>query len=165
VGYGLETVVLRYFNVFGPRQDPGSQYSAVIPKFISALLDGNAPTINGDGEQSRDFTFIENVVHANLLAVNAEKASGRLYNIACGGNISIMRLQAKLQELIGTDVEPNWKPTRASDVRHSLADISRARAELGYEPVVSIDEGLARTVEHYCELRRAKQRADAQPAA
>ena len=152
VAYGLETVALRYFNVFGPRQDPRSQYAAVIPNFITALLARTAPTIFGDGEQSRDFTFVENVVNANLLAIDAPGASGRVYNVACGVEYTLNELVGELQRLIGTDVEPVHAPARQGEVRRSLADLSRAAADLAYVPTVDLREGLRRTVEHYEEL-------------
>ncbi len=146
--YGLETVAIRYFNVFGPRQDPLSQYAAVIPRFITALLAGEAPIVYGDGEQSRDFTYVDNVVEANLLAAVAEGASGKAFNVACGERISLNRLLDELRSIIGTEVEPNYLEGRPGDVKHSLADISRARDQLGYEPLVKLDEGLRRTVEY-----------------
>jgi len=149
--YGLETVVLRYFNVFGPRQDPHSQYAAVIPKFITALLKGESPTIFGDGEQSRDFTYVENVVRANIAACEADKAVGEVINIACGSNISINALFKLIASLIGSDVEPIYAPPRPGDVRHSLADISKAKALLGLREVVDLREGLERTIAWYRE--------------
>ena len=155
VGYGLETVALRYFNVFGARQDPTSQYAAVVPNFITALLDGAPVTIFGDGEQSRDFTHVDNVVRANLLAVDAPDVSGRVFNVACGRKVSLNELVAELQELIGCDVQTLYAPERAGDVPHSLASLERARAELGYEPEVDLREGLTRTIEHYREQRAA----------
>ena len=147
--YGLESVALRYFNVFGPRQDPNSQYSAVIPKFIVALKDGIAPEIYGDGEQSRDFTFVEDVVQANLLAMDAPDAAGHAFNVAVGHEHSLNELVATLNRLIGSDIEPLYRPPRPGDVRHSLADISLARRLLGYEPAVSFEDGLERTVQAY----------------
>jgi UDP-glucose 4-epimerase len=151
VAYGLETVALRYFNVFGPRQDPRSQYAAVIPNFITALLAATPPTIFGDGEQSRDFTFVENVVQANLLAMDAPGVSGRVYNVACGVQYTLNELVGELQQLIGTDVAPLHAPGRDGEVRHSLADLSRTFADLGYVPRVDLREGLRRTVEHYLQ--------------
>ncbi|MDQ7005983.1 MAG: SDR family oxidoreductase [Acidobacteriota bacterium] len=146
--YGLKTVALRYFNVFGPRQDPGSEYSAVIPKFASMMLAGQAPTINGDGRQTRDFTFIENVVQINLLAAEApEEACGEAYNVACGERISLLDLVDRLNKILGTAIEPVHGPPRAGDIQHSLADISKAERLLGYRVKVGLDEGLARTVE------------------
>jgi UDP-N-acetylglucosamine/UDP-N-acetyl-alpha-D-glucosaminouronate 4-epimerase len=155
VGYGLETVALRYFNVFGARQDPSSQYAAVIPNFITALLDNRAVTIFGDGEQSRDFTHVDNVVQANLLAMHAADVSGKVFNVACGRKVSLNELVGQLQQLIGSDVETIYAPRRAGDVPHSLASLDRARAELGYEPGVDLREGLTRTIEHYREQRAA----------
>jgi nucleoside-diphosphate-sugar epimerase len=145
--YGLETVALRYFNVFGPRQDPASEYAAVVPRFISQLAAGNRPVIYGDGEQSRDFTYVDNVVAANLLALDAEKAAGRVYNVACGARITLNALLAHLNELLGTDLPPVYTEGRRGEVRHSLADISRIRDELGYEPAIELREGLRRTAE------------------
>jgi nucleoside-diphosphate-sugar epimerase len=151
--YGLQTVALRYFNVFGPRQDPQSQYAAVIPNFITALLKGESPVIFGDGEQSRDFTYVANVVHANMLAIEAPDLGGKIYNVACGERITLNRLVAELRELLGSDVEPVYEAARAGDIRHSLADLSLATAELGYTPGVLLRDGLNRTIEHYQELR------------
>jgi UDP-N-acetylglucosamine/UDP-N-acetyl-alpha-D-glucosaminouronate 4-epimerase len=150
--YKFETVAIRYFNVFGPRQDPNSPYSAVIPKFISAILEGKQPTIFGDGLQSRDFTFVENVVHGNLLAADAQDVAGRVFNVACGGNITLLDLLNSLNKLLGTDVEPIFEKPRPGDVRQSLADISLARKLLDYEPQVSLHEGLARSIEYYKQL-------------
>ena len=147
--YGLDTVALRYFNVFGPRQDPTSQYAAVIPNFIAALLAGRPPVIFGDGEQSRDFTYVANVVQANMLAMDAPGAAGRVYNVACGERVTLNRLVAELRDLLGSDIEPIYEAPRAADVRHSLADLSRARAELGYEPSVQLRDGLERTIQHF----------------
>jgi len=144
--YGLSTVSLRYFNVFGPRQDPRSEYAAVIPRFVTAALAGQAPKVFGDGEQTRDFTFVENVVDANLLAAEAEGADGGLFNIACGERISLNRLLREIGEIIGRPVKAEYGPARAGDVKHSLADISLARKVLGFEPRVSVREGLERTV-------------------
>lgn len=147
--YGLETVVLRYFNVFGPRQDPESQYSAVIPKFVTAMLDGRRPTIFGDGKQSRDFVYIDNVVLCNLLAADAPRAVGRTLNVACGKQINLLELVAAINAALGTHIEPIFADPRPSDVRDSLADISLARELLGYEPTADFDEGLRRSIEHY----------------
>ena len=155
VGYGLETVALRYFNVFGARQDPTSQYAAVVPNFIAALLDNRPVTIFGDGEQSRDFTHVDNIVQANLLAMDAPDVSGKVFNIAYGRKVTLNELVAELQELIGSDVEAIYAPRRPGDVPHSLASLDRARAELGYEPEVDLREGLTRTIEHYREQRAA----------
>jgi len=145
--YGLETVALRYFNVFGPRQDPRSQYAAVVPNFITSLLTGERPTIFGDGEQSRDFTYVENVVQANLLAMEADVAPGRVYNVACGERVSLNQLFSVLRELADRGVEPVYAAPRAGDVRHSLADLTASRRDLGYEPTVDLREGLRRSVE------------------
>jgi nucleoside-diphosphate-sugar epimerase len=146
--YGLETVTLRYFNVFGPRQDPNSQYAAVIPRFVSALAEGKAPTIFGDGEQTRDFTFIDNVVQANILAATADHPDlpGKAMNIGCGGRYSINELLRHLQEIMGTDVTPSYVAPRPGDVRDSQADITLARTLIGYEPSVELREGLEKTV-------------------
>jgi len=147
--YGLETVRLRYFNVFGPRQDPASPYSAVIPLFITAMLAGRAPTIFGDGQQSRDFTYIKNIVHANLLAADAKNVAGKVFNVATGESASLLDLIAAINGILNTKIVPSHQPARAGDVRHSRADISRARAELGFEPTVNLQEGLRRAVEYY----------------
>jgi UDP-glucose 4-epimerase len=150
--YGLETVTLRYFNVFGPRQDPQSQYAAVIPKFITEILAGKRPTIFGDGLQSRDFTYIDNIVHGNLLAADAPAAVGQTINVACGQQNTLLELLAVINHALGTKVEPIFAPVRAGDVRDSLADIALARKLLKYEPIVGFEEGLRRTVEYYRQL-------------
>ncbi len=155
--YGFETISLRYFNIFGPKQDPESIYSAVIPKFIHALLHGYPPTIYGDGEQSRDFTYIENVVHANLLAMEKNHTYGEVLNIACGRGTSLNQLLAFLQEITGINISPHHEEPRKGDVRHSLADIQRAKQVLNYEPQVEIEEGLRRTVEYYRKELRGDQ--------
>lgn len=149
--YGLETVCLRYFNVFGPRQDPGSPYSAVIPLFITALLEGQQPVIYGDGEQTRDFTFIENVVQGNLRAVEApaESVAGRTFNVANGKSISLNEMLSQLNKLLGMNVKARFEPARVGDVRDSLADISAARTYLGYDPRIGFEEGLERSIEYY----------------
>ncbi len=145
--YGLETVALRYFNVFGPRQDPTSQYAAVIPLFITAMIDGRQPLIYGDGLQSRDFTFVENVVHGNLLACKAPAAAaGRVVNLACGDSVSLLELIGDINAILGTDIQPVHADPRPGDIKHSKADITRARELLGYETRVSFREGLERTV-------------------
>jgi UDP-glucose 4-epimerase len=149
--YGLETVALRYFNVFGPGQDPTSQYAAVIPNFITAALAGTVPRIFGDGEQSRDFTFIDNVVQANLLAMNAPDVAGRTFNIASGAALSLNDVIAILRRLTGRDIEPEYLPRRPGDIKHSLADISAARAGLGYAPQVTFAEGIGIVLEHFAE--------------
>lgn len=147
--YGLETVSLRYFNVFGPRQDPTSQYSAVIPKFITAMLRGERPTIYGDGTQTRDFTFVLNNVLANIAAAKAPQVAGRVFNIACGTSFSLLDLVREINGILGTSIDPIFAPPRAGDVRHSLADITAAKQNLGYEVVVDFREGLRRTIEWY----------------
>ncbi|MCX7626662.1 MAG: SDR family oxidoreductase [Candidatus Sumerlaeaceae bacterium] len=147
--YGLETVSLRYFNVFGPRQDPTSQYSAVIPKFITAMLRGQSPTIYGDGTQTRDFTYVLNNVLANIAAAQAPHVSGRVFNIACGASFSLLDLVREINTVLGTSIEPVFAPPRAGDVRHSLADISEAKAALGYKVIIDFREGLRRTIEWY----------------
>jgi UDP-glucose 4-epimerase len=147
--YGLETVTLRYFNVFGPRQDPQSQYAAVIPKFITEMLAGRRPTIFGDGKQSRDFTYVDNVVRGNLLAADAPAAVGKTINVACGESFDLLQVVAGINRALGTSIQPSFAEPRAGDVRESLADISLARKLLNYEPTVGFDEGLARTIEFY----------------
>ena len=147
--YGLETVALRYFNVFGPRQDPHSQYAAVIPNFLTAALAGERPRIFGDGSQTRDFTFISNVVDANLLAMNAPDVAGRAINVACGARISLNEVISDLAELSGRDIDPVYLPPRAGDVPHSMADITLAREVLGFDPDVSFREGLAQTKDDF----------------
>ena len=147
--YGLETVTIRYFNVFGPRQDPSSPYSGVISLFISALVDGRQPTIYGDGEHTRDFTYVANVVDGVLRACTAEGASGEVINVATGGRISLNTLFRTVRQLVGTNVEPIYAAPRPGDVKDSQADIAKARRILGYEPSVSFEEGLAKTVNWY----------------
>lgn len=153
--YGLETVTIRYFNVFGPRQDPSSPYSGVISLFISALVAGRPPVIHGDGGQTRDFTYVANVVDGVLRAVDAPRASGEVVNVATGGRVSLNALFQTLQAQIGAQVEPSYGPERAGDVRDSQADITKARTLLGYEPIVSFEAGLARTVAWYRKARGA----------
>lgn len=147
--YGLETVTVRYFNVFGPRQDPNSQYAAVIPKFVTAMLAGERPTIFGDGQQSRDFTYIDNIVHGNLLAAESPHAVGRSINVACGEQFSLLDLVDAINEVLGTRIEPIFEPARTGDVRESLADITLARKLLNYEPTIGFTEGLRRTIAYY----------------
>jgi nucleoside-diphosphate-sugar epimerase len=155
--YGLETVSLRYFNVFGPRQDPSSQYSGVISRFISALLGGGQPVIYGDGEQSRDFTYIDNVVDANLKAAESSRAVGQVINVANGERITLNDLLAELKNLTGrSDVVADYREPRSGDVKHSLADISRARDLLGFEPLVDLRTGLQRTINWWKNSRFAK---------
>lgn len=153
--YGLETVSLRYFNVFGPRQDPASEYAAVIPKFIMAMLDGDRPTIYGDGRQTRDFTYIDNVVNGNLLACTATGAVGETINLAAGGRIALNDLVAQLNTIMETELPPSYTAERKGDIMHSRASIEKARELLGYEPIVSFAEGLRRTVAWY---RRSEAR-------
>lgn len=155
--YGLETVALRYFNVFGPRQDPKSDYSAVIPLFTTAVLNNKRPTIFGDGGQTRDFTFIDNVVSANLLASTApaEKAAGKVFNIGNGAQTSLNTLLDEIKKVLHSDIEPIYAPVRTGDVRDSLADIEQARECLGYEPLVQLPEGLRQTIEWYSESLKA----------
>ncbi len=147
--YGLETVALRYFNVFGPRQDPASQYAAVIPRFVTSALEGKQPVIFGDGLQSRDFCFIDNAIEANLLACTAKGAAGHVFNIACGVRTTLLDVLDQLGAILGRPINAIHEPARAGDVKHSLADITAARQVLGYPASVSFAEGLARTVEWY----------------
>lgn len=154
--FGLETVGLRYFNVFGPRQDPASPYSAVIPLFVTAILSGNPPTIFGDGGQSRDFIFVKNVVRGNLLAGDTPAAAGRIFNMAEGRQTSLLQLLNLLSDLLGQSVEPNFQPARVGDVRESLADITQARTVLGYEPITTLEEGLRQTIDYYREIAERK---------
>ena len=151
--YGIETVAIRYFNVFGPGQDPDSPYSAVIPLFITSLLNGQRPTVYGDGSQSRDFTFVANVVHGNLLAMDAASSvSGRVMNVANGRATSLLELLQALNKMLGTNIEPILAPPRIGDVRESLADITLATQILGYEPIVGFEEGLRRSIDYYRSL-------------
>jgi nucleoside-diphosphate-sugar epimerase len=152
--YGLETVSTRYFNVFGPRQDPSSPYSGVISLFTSALLSGRRPVIYGDGEQTRDFTFVANVVDGVRLACEIPKIGGEMVNLAAGGRVSLNRLVRVLNDIIGTNIDPIYKPARAGDVNDSQADISRAASLLGYRPTVPFEEGLALTVD-WCRHAQA----------
>ncbi len=154
--FGIETVTIRYFNVFGPRQDPDSPYSAVIPLFVTALLAGKQPMIYGDGQQSRDFTYVGNVVHGNLLAADAPDVSGRVFNVANGRSTTLLQLISLLNQYLSTKVEPIFQPPRVGDVRESLADISEARRALAYEPQVDFEEGLRRTIAYYRETAGKK---------
>jgi nucleoside-diphosphate-sugar epimerase len=155
--YKLETVALRYFNIFGPRQDPSSQYSGVISRFISALSRGDAPVIYGDGEQSRDFTYVANAVEANLLAAEAPRAAGKVINVANGRQTTLNELLAAAKKLTGRDdAEAVYRESRAGDVRHSLADITRARELLGYEPRVPLEDGLRHTLDWWKGSRFAQ---------
>ena len=155
--YGLETISLRYFNVFGPRQDPGSQYSGVISRFILALESGERPVVYGDGEQTRDFTYISNVVDANLLAAEAREAGGKIFNIANGQSVSINQVLETLQKLTGrTEVSAEYAESRPGDVRDSLADLNAAKSVLGYTPVVGLEEGLRLTLDWWKTSRFSK---------
>jgi nucleoside-diphosphate-sugar epimerase len=151
--YGLETVALRYFNIFGPRQDPKSQYAAVIPNFVNAALDGRAATIYGDGHTSRDFCFVDNAVEANLLACTAPGAAGELFNIACGESTSLLEVIDAIAEIVGKRVPPKHDPPRTGDIKHSLADVSKARKLLGYSGRVKFKEGIAKTIAWYKQSR------------
>ncbi|MEW6211577.1 MAG: SDR family oxidoreductase [Acidobacteriota bacterium] len=147
--YGFEAVSLRYFNIFGPRQDPQSQYAAVIPRFVTALLEGRRPVIYGDGLQSRDFTYVENVVEANLLAAEAEGVAGRCFNVACGGRYTLVELLDRMKNIIGSDIEAEHTPPVKGDIRDSQAAIERAERMLGYRVKVDFEEGLRRTIEWF----------------
>jgi UDP-glucose 4-epimerase len=151
--YGLPTISLRYFNVFGPHQDPASHYAAVIPKFIAMMLRGEQPTVYGDGLQSRDFTYIDNVVAANLLAAEAPESISGYFNVACGDRISLLELIERLNTILGTDLVARHEPARPGDVRDSQADITRVRETLGFAPLVSFDDGLRQTVEFFRGIR------------
>jgi nucleoside-diphosphate-sugar epimerase len=150
--YGLETVTIRYFNVFGPRQDPSSPYSGVISLFISALSENRQPTIYGDGEQTRDFTYVGNVVDGVLRACTASEASGEVINVATGGRVSLNELFRTIRGLTGATVEPRYAPARVGDVRDSQADISKARRILGYVPSTNLEQGLDRTIAWYRKM-------------
>lgn len=145
--HGIETVALRYFNVFGPRQDPSSDYAAVIPKFIDSMIAGDRPTIYGDGTQTRDFTYVDNVVQANRKAAESD-AAGAVLNVATGDRVSVNGLVDSINEILGTEIEPRYDDPRPGDVKHSGADISRAKREIDYEPSVDFETGLRRTIEH-----------------
>jgi nucleoside-diphosphate-sugar epimerase len=147
--YGLENVALRYFNIFGPRQDPGSPYSGVLAKYCTAFLEGTEPSVFGDGEQTRDFTYVENAVQANLLACEAPNVSGKVFNVGVGGRVSLNEVLRELRKITGKALEAKYEPPRDGDIRDSQADISQAREFLGYEPQVRFEEGLARTFEWY----------------
>jgi UDP-glucose 4-epimerase len=147
--YGLETVSLRYFNVFGPRQDATSQYSGVLALFIPAVLQDRRPTIYGDGLQSRDFTYVQNVAEANLLACKVPGIAGQVFNIACGDRITVNSMLQQINKITGKDITPIYADQRAGDIKHSQADITRAREHLGYEPKVNFEEGLRNTIEWY----------------
>jgi nucleoside-diphosphate-sugar epimerase len=159
--YDFETVVLRYFNVFGPRQGANSAYAAVIPRFIDALLNKRSPVIYGDGSQTRDFTYVQNVVEANLTACDRQGVAGRTFNIAGGRSISLLQLLGDMAAIVGTGVEPVFQAARTGDVPHSLADISAARSGLGYDPRVEVREGLERTVQFAIGPEAASRRTAA----
>jgi nucleoside-diphosphate-sugar epimerase len=156
--YALETVALRYFNVFGPRQDPRSEYAAVIPKMIIAAREGSPMTIFGDGEQTRDFTFVDNVVHANLLAMNAKDVAGEVFNIAVGERVSLNDLLRLVVEITGSEIDARYAPERPGDVRHSQADVGKARTGLAYEPLFTLAEGLRRTIDWHLALAETAAR-------
>jgi UDP-glucose 4-epimerase len=162
--YGLETVRLRYFNVFGPRQPPDSPYAAVIPRFLEAMLEGRRPIIYGDGRQSRDFTFVDDVVQANLLAAQAPGAAGKVFNVACGRRTSLLDLVSTINGLLGTAIEPIHEEARAGDVRDSQADISRAQQELGFRPTTNVEEGIRRCLEYYRSRAKKSGTRSANPA-
>lgn len=147
--YGLETVCLRYFNVFGPRQDPKSEYAAVVPRFATRLLAGKQPIIYGDGEQTRDFTFVSNVVDANWKAATHPDAAGEVFNIGCGGQTSLNQLARYLNDILGTDIKSCHEPARMGDVRHSVADVTKAKRIMGYTPAVTLEQGLRKVIEWY----------------
>jgi nucleoside-diphosphate-sugar epimerase len=147
--FGLETISLRYFNVFGPQQDPTSQYAAAIPAFVTAILKGKPPTVYGDGEQSRDFTYVDNVVEANMRAARAKQTKGDVVNIATGESVTVNAIIKMINELVGKSVKPIYEPARKGDVKHSLADISLARKLIGFKPVVLFKEGLEKAIEWY----------------
>lgn len=157
--YGVETVSLRYFNVFGPRQDPQSQYAAVIPLFVQAALDGVPPVVHGDGLQSRDFTYIDNVVQANLRAMDAPGVSGEAFNIACGERYSLMDIVGVIERALGIKIKCNHIESRAGDVRHTLADISKAERMLGFKPTIGFEEGMAKTVAHLKQIHESRRAA------
>ncbi len=147
--YGLETVVLRYFNVFGPRQDPASQYASVVPRFATALLNGKRPVIYGDGLQTRDFTHVSNVVEANLMACQAPDAPGRVFNVACGRSVSVLKLLESMARVLGVSPQPEFQPPRPGDVKHSRASIALAKKLLGYKVRVGFNQGIRRTLEAF----------------
>ncbi len=150
--FGIDAITLRYFNVFGARQDPASQYAAAIPAFVTAILRGESPVVYGDGEQSRDFTYIDNVVEGNMLAMNAERTGGVAVNLACGGQITINETIAAINRSLGTNVKPKYVAPRAGDVRHSCADIRLAQKLLKFNPRIGFDEGLQKSIAFYKNL-------------
>ena len=147
--FGLETISLRYFNVFGPYQDPQSQYAAAIPAFVTAILKDEQPAIFGDGQQSRDFTYVDNVVEANLLAARAEKTCGEIVNIACGEAVTVNEIIGMINDIVGKDIKPKYEPPRSGDVKHSLADISLAEKVITFKPIVSFKQGLQKAIDWY----------------
>jgi nucleoside-diphosphate-sugar epimerase len=149
--FGLETISLRYFNVFGPHQDPTSQYAAAIPAFVTSILKDEPPTIYGDGEQTRDFTYVDNIVEANLLAARAKQTKGEVVNIACGEVITVNAIIDMINNIVGKSIKPMYVPSRKGDVKHSLADITVAKKILGFKPVVLFKEGLTKAIEWYRE--------------
>jgi UDP-glucose 4-epimerase len=150
--FGLQTLSIRYFNVFGPRQDPRSQYAAAIPAFVTAILRGEPPTVYGDGEQTRDFTYVDNVVHGNLLAARVDRTDGQVVNVACGESVSVNQVIARINELLGRSIAPRYVEARPGDVKHSTADIRLAERTLGFVPQVPFDEGLRRAIAYYESL-------------
>ncbi|MFA5863236.1 MAG: SDR family oxidoreductase [Phycisphaerae bacterium] len=147
--FKLQTIAIRYFNVFGPRQDPASQYAAAIPAFVTAIMENRRPTVYGDGEQSRDFTYIENVIEANLLAAAAPETHGEVINVACGESITVNAIIKRINELLGKNVQPIYSPSRPGDVKHSLADITLAGEVIGYRPKILFDKGLQLAIDWY----------------
>ncbi len=147
--FGLETISLRYFNVFGPCQDPSSQYAAAIPAFVTAMLKDKAPTIYGDGEQSRDFTYVDNIVEANLLAARAKRTSGEVVNVACGQAVTVNAIVDMINDLLNKDIRPTYVAPRPGDVKHSLANVTLARKLIGFEPTIQFREGLEKTIDWY----------------
>jgi len=152
--FGVDSITLRYFNVFGSRQDPASRYAAAIPAFVTAILRGEPPIVYGDGEQSRDFTYIDNVVEGNMLAMKAERTGGIALNLACGGQITINEVIAAINRVLGTNVKPRYVAPRAGDVKHSCADIRLAKKVLNFSPIIGFEEGLKRSIDFYKQLKR-----------
>ncbi len=150
--FGLQTLSMRYFNVFGPRQDPKSQYAAAIPAFVTTILANRPPTIYGDGQQTRDFSYIENILHANLLAAEVDQTCGQVINIACGQAVSVNLVIRRVNELLGKKIEPDYAPPRKGDVKHSLADVRLAKELIGYEPQVDFEEGLRLAIDYYASI-------------
>ncbi len=153
--YGLQTLTIRYFNVFGPRQDPESQYAAAIPAFITAIAENRPPTVYGDGEQTRDFTYIENIIEANLLAVKARQTRGEVINVACGESISINAIIKEINAVMGKNIRPNYVASRPGDIKHSWADITLASKVIGFKPIVAFRDGLHKAIDWYTKRQRA----------